>query len=210
MLDTPAPAPADGTPPRTVPSRRPSATTVAVAAGGAVAGALLFLAAYRGMPDDSYITLDYARNLAELGHWGLTPFRDANSATSPLNVWLLAAGTLLTGRPVVAVGLVLVLTTATTAVWAAGLAQVVRRRPTVVAGLVVGLVVTSPIFASVVGMEAFLAAALLVGVPRYGVARRTVPAGVVAGLAALVRPDLVLPALVVLAVLFATPAPRRG
>jgi hypothetical protein len=207
----PSPGTADpATPPlRVGVLRRPSRTTSAVAAGGALLGALLFLAAYRGMPDDSYITLDYARNLAELGHWGLTPFRDANSATSPLNVWLLAAGVVVTGRPVVAVGLVLVVTTATMAVWAAGLAAVVQRRRRVVAGLVVGLIVTSPIFASVVGMEAFLVAALLVGVARYGAARRAIPAGVVTGFAVLARPDLALPATVILAVLFLTPAPRR-
>lgn len=209
----PSPATVPGVPaPRDAGARRlprPSRSTLLIAAGGALLGALLFLAAYRGMPDDSYITLDYARNVAELGHWGLTPYRDANSATSPLNVWLLAAGIVVTGRPVVAVGLVLVATTALTAVWAAGLAHAVGRRRAVVAGLVVGLVVTSPIFASVLGMEAFLAAALLVGVARYGVERRTVPAGVVAGFAVLTRPDLALPSLVVLAVLFLAPAPRR-
>lgn len=183
--------------------------TTAVAAGGGLLGGLLFLAAYRGMPDDSYITLDYARNLVEHGHWGLTPFRHADSATSPLNVWLLAAGIGLTGRPVVAVGLLLVVTTAVTAVWAAGLAEALRLRRAAVAGLTVGLLVTSPIFASVVGMEAFLAAALLVGVARYGAADRVVPAGVVTGLAVLARPDLALPGAVVLAVLFLARDPRQ-
>src|SRR4029077_17042973 len=41
--------------------------------------------------DDSYITLGYARNLAVHFHWGLIPQETANSATSPLNVLLLAA-----------------------------------------------------------------------------------------------------------------------
>ena len=179
------------------------------ALGGGLAGAVLFLLAHRGLPDDTYITLDYARNLVEHGHWGLTAFRDANSATSPLNVWLLAAGILVVGRPVVALGLLLVLTTALTAVWAVGLAREVGLRPPAVAGLVVGLIVTSPLFASVVGMESFLVAALLVGVARYAVPRRPVAAGVVTGLAVLARPDLVLPAVVVVAVLFLARAPRR-
>jgi hypothetical protein len=179
------------------------------AAFGAVAGGVLFLLAYRGMPDDSYITLDYARNLAEHGHWGLTLHRDANTATSPLNVWLLAAGILVSGgRPVVAAGLVLVLSTALLGGWAAGLADELGRRRSVVVGLVVGLVVTSPIFASVVGMESFLAAALLVGVARYAAPRRAVAAGVVTGLAVLCRPDLAVPAVVLLAVLFLGAAPR--
>ena len=176
---------------------------------GALAGAVLFLLAHRGMPDDSYITLDYARNLALHGHWGLTEFRDSNTATSPLNVWLLAAGILVTGgRPVVAAGLVLVLSTALAGGWAAGLAHVLGRRRSVVAGLVVGLLVTSPIFASVVGMESFLGAALMVGVARYAAQRRAVAAGVVTGLAVLCRPDLAVPAAVVLAVLFLGAAPR--
>ncbi|MDT7745047.1 MAG: hypothetical protein QOE59_4125 [Actinomycetota bacterium] len=176
---------------------------------GALAGAVLFLLAHRGMPDDSYITLDYARNLALHGHWGLTEFRDSNTATSPLNVWLLAAGILVTGgRPVVAAGLVLVLSTALAGGWAAGLADALGRRRSVVAGLVVGLIVTSPIFASVVGMESFLGAALMVGVARYAAQRRAVAAGVVSGLAVLGRPDLAVPAAVVLAVLFLGTAPR--
>ena len=175
---------------------------------GALAGAVLFLLAHKGMPDDSYITLDYARNLALHGHWGLTQFRDANTATSPLNVWLLAAGILATGRPVVAAGLVLVLSTALAGGWAAGLADALGRRRTVVAGLVVGLLVTSPIFASVVGMESFLGAALMVGVARYAAQRRAVAAGVVTGLAVLCRPDLAVPAVLVLAVLFVGAAPR--
>lgn len=189
--------------------RRRWLEAVLIAAGGGLLGALLFLVAYRGMPDDSYITLDYARNLVEYGHWGLTPFRDANSATSPLNVWLLAAGILVTGRPVVAVGLLLVLSTAVTAWWAAGLARAVGVRPAVLAATTVGLLVTSPVFASVVGMESFLVAATLVGVARYAAVRRAVPAGIVTGLAVLTRPDLALPAAVLVVVLFVARGPRE-
>ncbi|MDL5154705.1 hypothetical protein [Actinomycetospora termitidis] len=189
--------------------RRPD---LLAAVGGAVAGAALFLLAHRGMPDDSYITLDYARNLALHGHWGLTPFRDANSATSPLNVWLLAAGILVTGRPVVAAGMVLVLATAALGWWSAGLARQVGVRGRVLVPLVVGLTVTSPIFASVVGMESFLGAAALLGVARYAAARRSVAAGAVLGLAVLTRPDLAVPGLVVLVALLVgrTPAAWRA
>ena len=189
--------------------RREWSGTALIAAVGGLLGGLLFLVAYKGMPDDSYITLDYARNVVEHGHWGLTPFRDANSATSPLNVWLLAGGILVTGRPVVAAGLVLVLTTAAMAVWAAQLAGDLGLRRAVVAVLTVGLVVSSPIFASVVGMESFLVAALLVAVVRYATARRVVATGIVTGLAVLTRPDLALPAVVLVAVLFVAAAPRR-
>ncbi|GAA4854909.1 hypothetical protein GCM10023201_56180 [Actinomycetospora corticicola] len=177
------------------------------ALGGALAGVVLFLLAHRGMPDDTYITLDYARNLAEHAHWGLTPFRDSNSATSPLNVWLLAAGILVTGRPAVAVGLVLVLATTLLGLWAAGLAGRLGLRRPVLAALVVGLTVSSPVFASVVGMESFLGAALLLGVARYAADRRPVAAGVVLGFAVLCRPDLAVPGLVLLGALLAGRTP---
>jgi hypothetical protein len=198
----------DSDPPR-VDRRREWSGTALIAAAGGLLGGLLFLVAYKGMPDDSYITLDYARNVVEHGHWGLTPFRDANSATSPLNVWLLAGGILVTGRPVVAAGLVLVLTTAAMAVWAAQLAGDLGLRRAVVGVLTVGLVVSSPIFASVVGMESFLVAALLVAVVRYATARRVVATGIVTGLAVLTRPDLALPAVVLVALLFVAAAPRQ-
>ncbi|WP_018331711.1 hypothetical protein [Actinomycetospora chiangmaiensis] len=202
-LPDPSPPRADDAPPPAAAARaRPRVPAEVLAAlAGAAAGVALFLLAYRGMPDDTYITLDYARNLAEHGHWGLTPFRDSNSATSPLNVWLLAAGIVVTGRPVVAVGLVLVLATALLGLWAAELAgRLGVRRPVLVA-LVVGLTVTSPVFASVVGMESFLGAALLLGVARYAADRRALAAGIVLGFAVLCRPDLAVPGLVVLVAL---------
>ena len=110
-----------------------------------------------------------------------------------------------------AVGLVLIATTAVTAVWAASWA-VDGAAAGVVAGLMVGLLVTSPVFASVVGMESFLVAATLVGVARYAADRRAVAAGIVTGLAVLTRPDLALPAVVLVAVLFlaARRASRAG
>jgi len=47
--------------------------------------------------DDAFITLCYSRSLLESGTWGLFPGCTANSATSPLNVFLLAATALLAG-----------------------------------------------------------------------------------------------------------------
>ena len=163
---------------------------------GALAGAVLFLLAHRGMPDDSYITLDYARNLAEHGHWGLTQFRDSNTATSPLNVWLLAAGNPRHWRPPRRRrgSRARALHRPGRGLGGRTRPRAADRRRSVVAGLVVGLLVTSPIFASVVGMESFLGAALMVGVARYAAQRRAVPAGVVTGLAVLCRPDLAVPA----------------
>lgn len=160
---------------------------------GALAGAALFVVAHRSLGDDSYITLDYARNLAEYGHWGLLPEWTTNSQTSPLNAWLLAVGILATGRPIVAVGVLLVATFAVAGWWAAGMSRelVVSR---VLPYVLVGLLATSPLLVSTVGLETLLGAAVLVGVARYAAAGRPVVAGVLCGLAVLTRPDLAVPA----------------
>lgn len=50
--------------------------------------------------DDAYIQFQYARTLAASGTWGFYAGHPANTATSPLNVVLLAGGTLLTGSAV--------------------------------------------------------------------------------------------------------------
>src|SRR3954468_15246451 len=79
------------------------------AAAGAVLGLLVFLVVRRSLIDDAFITLSYARNLAEHFHWGLTQFRTANTATSPLNVLVLGLGTFLTRDAVRGLGLVFVI-----------------------------------------------------------------------------------------------------
>ena len=77
---------------------------------------MLFSLAYRAMGDDAHITMAYARNLALHGQWGLIPGEMANSATAPLNVMLIALGTLMTRQPAVAVGLVLMASLAAAAI----------------------------------------------------------------------------------------------
>ena len=47
--------------------------------------------------DDAFITLTYVRNLVQNGTWGFFPGHTANTATSPLNVILLAAISKLAG-----------------------------------------------------------------------------------------------------------------
>lgn len=175
--------------------RRRWAWRAAPALAGALAGAAVFAATRQAPPDDAFITLDYARNLAERGRWGLLADRPSNTATSPLNVWLLAAGTWVTGRPVVAVGLSLVVTLAATGWWTDGLRralEVSRALPY----LLLGLLACSPLLVSTVGLETYLGAAVLVGVARYAAGGRAVAAGVLVGVAVLVRPDLAVPAAV--------------
>jgi hypothetical protein len=184
-------------------------TSWCAAAGGALAGALLFLVAHRGILDDGYITLSYAKTLAFHGSWGLTEFRTANTATSPLNVWLLALGTLVTGRPIVALGLVLIASIAVTAGWLSTIAARVGVGRWLLPGVAVGLLVVSPLFASTVGLETYLGVAVLVGVARFALDRRLVATGVLCGLAVLTRPDLAVPAGVLGLGLLLLQAPQR-
>ena len=161
---------------------------------------MLFSLAYRAMGDDAHITMAYARNLALHGQWGLIPGEMANSATAPLNVMLIALGTLLTRQPAVAVGLVLMASLAAAAIWSSQLARVLgasRLLPFVS----VALFATSPLLVSTIGLETVLGVCLLVGLVRYGAEGRPVPAGVVAGLLVLTRPDYAVLAMVVTVVL---------
>lgn len=195
-------------PPAAATTPRPAATWWAAAAGAAAALVLLVLAR-DVLPDDSWIMLDYARNLAEHGHWGLLEDRPSNTATSPLNVALLAGGIFATGRPVLAVGLVLVVSLALVGWWSAQLARALAVSD-VAPYLLLGLLVSSPLLVSTVGMETYLGAAVLIGVARYAVAARPVATGVLCGLAVLTRPDLVVPAgVLALGLLTAHRRPRR-
>lgn len=163
---------------------------------GAAAGALLFLVASRSILDDGHISMAYARNLAEHWHWGLTQFRSSNTATSPLNVWLLAVGIFVTRSGIVAVGLVLVASTAAIAGWMSTISRRVDLPPLVAPTVAVTVLVTSPLFASTVGMETFLSIAVLTGVARYALDGRLIATAFLCGAAVLTRPDLAVPAAV--------------
>ncbi|MEJ2863352.1 hypothetical protein [Actinomycetospora flava] len=166
------------------------------AAWGAVLGAVLFAVAHRAMPDDALISLSFARNLAEHGQWALTTGIEVHTATSPLNIWLLAALHLLTGgHAFLAAGALLAITLAATALWLRDLGG------DRVALLGTALLASSPLLGSAVGLETYLAVAVLVGLVRYAADGRWLPAGVLLGAAVLTRPDLLAAALVALLVL---------
>lgn len=165
---------------------------------GAAVGALLFVVAHRAMPDDGLISLSFARNLAEHGQWAITTGVESNTATSPLNVWLLAALHLLTGgRAFVAAALLLMASLAGTAM---GL-----RRLGGPAAAVLGpaLLASSPVLTSSIGLETYLCAAVLVGLVRYAADGRWVLAGLLCGAAFLARPDLTIAAVAAVLVLAA-------
>ncbi|NUP51773.1 MAG: hypothetical protein HOW97_31315, partial [Catenulispora sp.] len=89
---------------------------VLLALAASILSALVFLACHRALIDDSYITLGFVRDVALRGHWGLISSRVSNTATSPLNVLVLAAITLVVRNPVVATGVAQVTAAGGTAV----------------------------------------------------------------------------------------------
>lgn len=175
---------------------------------GALAGGLLFLVAHRALSDDGYITVDYARNLAFHGHWGVVASLTANTATSPLTVVLLAAITAVVRAPVLAVGLLLMATTAASAVWLRRIAELAGLSRWLLPALGVGLLLSSPLLASTIGLETYLCVALFIGLVRYALAGRWLATGIVAGLLVLGRPDLAIVDVVV--VLIVAAARRRA
>lgn len=177
------------------------------AALGAVGGALVFLAAHRALIDDAYITLDYARTLAQHGQWALEPGHQSNTATSPLNVLLLAGLIVLSGAPVVSAGILLVASLAATG---AALSLICARLgySQWLAAMAVSLLVVNPLLISTIGLETYLGMALIAALGAAVVARRPVATGVVCGLLVLTRADLAAFALAALiAVTAGSPAP---
>ncbi|ONI71071.1 hypothetical protein ALI144C_51960 [Actinosynnema sp. ALI-1.44] len=146
--------------------------------------------------DDTYITLSYARNLAYHGHWGLVPTQTANTATSVFNVWILAAFTAVTRQPVLALGIVHVLSALAVEY---GLRRVARKigLPTWCAPLAATLVVVNPLLISSIGLEITLGGGLTALLLASAVDERPVLFGLLAGLLVLTRPDLVIVVVVV-------------
>jgi hypothetical protein len=180
------------------------------ALSGALVGVVVFLVARDGLVDDAYITLSYARNVAEHLHWGMIPAEESNTATSPLNVLMLAAATWVTAltgelRPVIGLGILTVALSAATAAWAA---QIARRIavPPLWSLAVLAVVFANPFVNSALGLEVVPIAAFLTGLTAQAVAGRRIAFGVFAGLLVLTRPDL---GIVVAVMFLATPSIRR-
>jgi hypothetical protein len=181
------------------------------AAAGAVLGAVVIYVAHRGLIDDAYITLSYVRNLVDNLHWGMIPTEESNTATSPLNVVMLAVATWVGGvtgglEPVLGLGILTVVLTAAMAVWAAQSAHGIG-----VSGAwalpVLAVVFANPFVNSALGLEVVPIAAFLLGLTAQAVRGRRVAFGILAGLLVLTRVDL---GLVVAVVYLVTPAMRRS
>ncbi|RBY77809.1 hypothetical protein DQ238_14195 [Geodermatophilus sp. TF02-6] len=178
----PAPASASG-------HRHDGRPDLLIACGAAVVAAACFLVVRRSLIDDTYITLSYARNLAEHLHWGLTPFRTANSATSPLNVLVLGAAAFVVRDPVWGLGVTFVLLSATQTWGLCRLAGLLRL-PRAAAVGAAALLLLSPLMLSIVGMEMTLALTLLVWAVVATVEGRPVSFGVLTAALVLTRMDL--------------------
>jgi hypothetical protein len=156
----------------------------------------VFALIQRHMIDDSFITLSYARNLALHGHWGLIELGTSNTATSPMNVLLLAVITFVVRDAVLAAGILYVLCQVAIAV---ALRRVGSRAglPSWFSPLAVILLTVNPILISSVGLEIQLGAAGIAWLLVAAYERRPVPLGVLTGLVILTRVDLVLIALAI-------------
>jgi hypothetical protein len=130
----------------------PTAALVGLTAIGAT---FLYWLVHVAFIDDAYITLTYARTLAEHGEWGMLPGHEANSATSPLNVLLMGGLTAIFNDPVVALGVLYVLTCVVLALGLRGLGETLGLGHRVA---VIGtpLFVASPLLASTIGLETML------------------------------------------------------
>ena len=163
-------------------------TVLALLGGVVLLASAVFATIRNGLTDDAYITLDYARNLTFHGHWGIIEEEVANSATSPLNVIVLAAFTAVLRQPVLALGVVFVLANVVFAYALHESAEHSRLSP--FSGVLATLLLTNPLLLSTVGLEMTLAAALLGLLLLATVRQRRVFFGVVVGLLALTRLDL--------------------
>jgi hypothetical protein len=177
-----------------------------IAIVAALAGAVMFGLAHHAMLDDSMITLSYARTLAEHGQWGMVDGLTSNSATSVLNVLLLASIITVIGHPVVAVGVLLMATMAAVAWWATRIAEQAHLPARAFSAAVVGLLLVNPVLVSTIGLETYLGMGLVIGLSRYALAGRAKLTGVLTGLVTLTRPDLIVFALVIV---FGLPSARR-
>ncbi len=177
---------------------------------GALLGAAVFFVVRGSLTDDGYITLAYAKNLAVHGEWGIIPGSPSNSATSPLNVLLLGALTLVTRiaggpHPVVALGVLTVLCGGGLG-WAW---QRIGRKlalPPVAGVLGVALVLLNPFVLSAIGLEVLLIPTVLLVLTVFALEGRPVLFGVTAGLTVLTRLDLVV---FVVVIALSAPAIRR-
>lgn len=167
----------------------PSPAGVAMLA--ALAAAVTFLVVRDTLIDDTFITLDYARNLAFHLHWGLIAGETANSATSPLNVFVLAGTLAVVRNPTWTVGFVFVASYGAFG-WCATRVARALSLPSATAVIAVAVTLLNPLLLSVVGMEVSTLGLVVFAVLLLAaIEERPLLFAITAGLALLIRLDLV-------------------
>lgn len=154
-----------------------------------LAGAcLVFWLVHDALVDDAYITLTYGRTLGQHGEWGLIPGYQSNTATSPLNVLLLGMLIVVVGEPVVALGILYVLSCLATVLGLRGLGRDLGLGLRVA---VIGtpLLIANPLLASTIGLETTLVVAALAHLAWAVVRRDALAFGLVAGVMMWLRLD---------------------
>ncbi len=156
--------------------------------------------------DDAYIQFQYGRTLTHSGTWGFYDGHPSNTATSPLNVLLIAAGMLLTGSAVTATVLLTALELALL-LW-----LLCRLSRHLFGDLVFALfafcaITTNLLVISTFGLESLLYIVLMVAAVTLMLERRLLAMMLAAALLTLARPDGVLLALVIMAA--TRPTPRQ-
>ena len=141
--------------------------------------------------DDTYITLQYVRNLADHFSWGFFPGQTTNTATSPLNVIVLAGAAKLTGSALTAVALMMAIE------WTLTLAVLLRISRQVTgtahAGVLIFVIIaTNPLLLSAIGLEGSLYILLLLTALLLFLTDRWGPIAVALGLLTITRPEGVL------------------
>ncbi len=141
--------------------------------------------------DDTYITLQYVRNLADHFTWGFFPGQTTNTATSPLNVIVLAGAAKVTGSALTAVALMMAIE------WTLTLAVLLRisRQITGTAHagvLIFAIIATNPLLLSAIGLEGSLYILLLLTALLMSLTGRWLPLAVAVGLLTITRPEGVL------------------
>jgi hypothetical protein len=174
---------------------------------GAFGAIGIYLSLFRhALVDDAYITLQWARTLADSGTWGFYPQLTANSQTSPLNALLLAGLYKATGDPVIAAFL---LATASCVVMLGVLLRLSREllKTPWPGALAFVAVLVNPLLISTVGMESLPQAAGLCFLLLCARRSWSVRAALTSAALTLIRPDGVV---FLLATIFAMPACRRA
>lgn len=164
----------------------------------AFASAVLVAAVGRTIIDDSYISLSYARNLAFHLHWGLIQQRTSNTATSALNIVVLALVVEVVRNAFVALAVVFV---AANLVIAYALYRTAESMslPLWTAWLGTATLLFNPVLVSSLGMEVPLDAALLCVLLLAGTRGKAMAFGACTGLLIVTRVDLAIFALVMFA-----------